>query len=93
MTSESAGAPAVSASPSAGMWKFSTHSISAGCPAMGVPSHSARSISPRPANTSSNSSPAQFSRAMLALRYLAAMTLTTAAELSAGSAKRDSQST
>eukprot|EP00959_Pyramimonas_sp_CCMP1952_P326232 6828661-Pyramimonas_sp.AAC.1 len=60
MASESAGAPAMSASSAAGAWKFSTHSTSAGCPAMGMPSQSARSISLWPASTSSNSSPTQF---------------------------------
>eukprot|EP00959_Pyramimonas_sp_CCMP1952_P398862 8358094-Pyramimonas_sp.AAC.1 len=46
--SESAGAPAIPKSPSTGAWKFSTNSISAGCPAMGAPRHSAKSISPWP---------------------------------------------
>eukprot|EP00959_Pyramimonas_sp_CCMP1952_P098641 2061875-Pyramimonas_sp.AAC.1 len=60
---------------------------------MGVPSQSARSISLRPASSSSNRTSAQFSKDILALEYLAATKLTTATELSAGSARSDSQST
>eukprot|EP00959_Pyramimonas_sp_CCMP1952_P448268 9386574-Pyramimonas_sp.AAC.1 len=65
--------------------------MSASCPAMGIPGHSAKSTSLWPVNTSANSSSAQFSRVILALSYPAAMTLTAVAELSAGPSKRDPQ--
>eukprot|EP00959_Pyramimonas_sp_CCMP1952_P251090 5247923-Pyramimonas_sp.AAC.1 len=34
VASQSAGVSAISSFPSAGTWKFTTHAISAGCPAM-----------------------------------------------------------
>eukprot|EP00959_Pyramimonas_sp_CCMP1952_P335449 7023588-Pyramimonas_sp.AAC.1 len=46
--SESAGAPAISRSESAGTWKSSTNSMRAGCPAIGAPNQSARLMSSWP---------------------------------------------